>query len=375
MINNVVFPHSVEVRPSFVIARLKDEPDGATTTATSIIAKFDLVKNFSLDAYGNPTVPNFHDPVFMDVATKRMIDPSSFAIVTSFDPNNIGSAVLRLQEEVSERDAKIDSLDKMVKQLSVGNDPRVTSLTASNEALRKELAEVTRDRNYQIERVDGLLDGMRRQSQTLSSSVKEVRELKEKVTKLTNDLLATANERDNRVDALAKEKAEEMLPNLRRDVEFYKRRTKELVEKLNDVEQTREAQREDNENEKKYMVVAYEREIRHLNKKLRKAKGRERCWVRQIEIERKNSGPRFAQAETLKKRVAELENNLTTVNSAFAAEREFSKDQVKNVERLEKALVKATEPVAGISLPDGKVVNLTLNLCGNVTINELHNYN
>ena len=97
--------------------------------------------------------------------------------------------------------------------------------------------------------------------------------------------------------------------------------------------------------------------------------------MRQIEIERKNSGPRFAQAETLKKRVAELENNLTTVNSAFAAEREFAKDQVKNVERLENALVKATEPVAGISLPDGKVVNLTLNLCGNVTINELHNYN
>ena len=55
MINNVVFPHSVEVRPSFIVVRLKDESEGATTR---IIVKFDLVKNFSLDAYGDPTIPN-----------------------------------------------------------------------------------------------------------------------------------------------------------------------------------------------------------------------------------------------------------------------------------------------------------------------------
>ena len=226
MINNVVFPHSVEVRPSFVIARLKDESEGATTR---IIVKFDLVKNFSLDSYGNPTVPNCHDPVFMDVATKMMINPDSFTIIASFDPNSIGSAVLKLQEEVADRDAKIDALDKMVKQLSVGYDPRVQNLTASNEALRRELAEATRDRNYQEKRGDDLADSLRRESKRHIETYKEVTELKEKVTKLTNDLMATARDRDNRVEELAKEKANEMLPNLRRDVEHYRNRAKELA--------------------------------------------------------------------------------------------------------------------------------------------------
>lgn len=370
MINNVVFPHSVEVRPSFVVGRLKDETGGATTR---IFAHFELVKNYSLDAYGNPTIANMHDPIYMDLTDKRIVDPASFTIITKFDPNNIGSAVLKLQQEVSERDAKIDTLDKMVKQLSAGYDPRVQNLNASNEVLRRELTEATSERNYHSRRADDLAEGLRQDGRRLTSLSKENAELKEKVTKLTNDLMATARDRDNRVEELAKAKAEEMLPNLRRDVEFYKRRAKELAEKLKDVEPNREAQREDHENEKKYMVVAYEREIRHLNKKLRKAKGRERYWVRQIEIERKNSGPRFAQVETLKKRVAELENDLTTVNSAFAAERAFSKEQVRTVGTLEEALANAT--TAEIPLPDGKVVNITMNVCGNVTINELNNYN
>ena len=214
MINNVVFPHSVEVRPSFVIARLKDEPDGATTTATRIIAKFDLVKNFSLDVYGNPTVPNFRDPVFMDVVTKRMIDPSTFAIVTSFDPNNIGSAVLKLQEDVAERDAKIASLDQMVKQLSEGNDPLIKDLKREIESTHLALEEAQRERIYQEKRADDLADSLRRESKRHIETYKEVTELKEKVTKLTNDLMATARDRDNRVEELANEKAKEMLPNL-----------------------------------------------------------------------------------------------------------------------------------------------------------------
>ena len=199
MINNVVFPHSVEVRPSFVIARLKDESEGATTR---IIVKFDLVKNFSLDSYGNPTVPHCHDPVFMDVTTKRMINPDTFTIISSFDPNSIGSAVLKLQEDVAERDAKIASLDQMVKQLSEGNDPLIKDLKREIESTHLALEEAQRERIYQEKRADDLADSLRRESKRHIETYKEVTELKEKVTKLTNDLMATARDRDNRVEEL-----------------------------------------------------------------------------------------------------------------------------------------------------------------------------
>ena len=378
MINNVVFPHSVEVRPSFVIARLKDEPDGATTTATSIIAKFDLVKNFSLDAYGNPTVPHFHDPVFMDVATKRMIDPSSFAIVTSFDPNNIGSAVLRLQQEVSERDAKIDTLDKMVKQLSAGNDPRVQTLHAFNEVLRRELNEATRVRNEQKERVEDLLDDLRRQSQTLASSGKDVRELKEKVTKLTNDLMATARDRDNRVEELAKEKANEMLPNLRRDVEHYRNRAKELAAEngrlKDDLANAEECSELDSQRLKDTQTPLW-RKIRKLERKVHKAGGREKYWIRQLNNARFIGNQLRANHNKLKTTHKELQTKLDTVNAAFAAERKFSKEQVEVVEDLKALLDKPLPLEVHTPTIDGKTINVTLNLCGNVTINELHNYN
>ena len=378
MINNVVFPNSVEVRPSFVIARLKDEPDGATTTATSIIAKFDLVKNFSLDAYGNPTVPHFHDPVFMDVETKRMIDPSTFAIVTSFDPNNIGSAVLKLQEEVADRDAKIDALDQMVKQLSAGYDPRVQDLTASNAVLRRELAEATRVRNEQKERVEDLLDDLRHQSQTLASSGKDVRELKEKVTKLTNDLMVTARDRDNRVEVLAKEKANEMLPNLRRDVEFYKNRAKELAAELKamkvELDNANECAELDAERNKDATVPLW-RKIRKLERKVHKAGGREKYWIRQLNNARFNGNQLRADHNKLKTTHKELQTKLDTVNAAFAAERAFAKEQVWIVEDLKALLDKPVPLEVHTPTIDGKTINVTLNLHGNVTINELHNYN
>lgn len=376
MINNVVFPHSVEVRPSFVIARLKDEPDGATTTATSIIAKFDLVKNFSLDAYGNPTVPNFHDPVFMDVATKRMLDPSSFAIVTSFDPNNIGSAVLRLQEDVAERDAKIDALDKMVKQLSVGYDPRVQNLTASNEVLRRELAEATRDRNYQEKRGDDLADSLRRESKRRIETAKEVTELKEKVTKLTNDLMATARDRDNRVEELAKEKANEMLPNLRRDVEHYRNRAKELAAEngrlKDDLANAEECSEIDSQRLKDTQTPLW-RKIRKLERKVHKAGGREKYWIKQLNNARFIGNQLRADHNKLKTSHKELKTKLDTVNSAFDAERAFAKEQVRIVGNLEEALANATTAEAPV--PDGKTVNISLNVCGNVMISELNNYN
>lgn len=378
MINNVVFPHSVEVRPSFVIARLKDEPDGATTTATSIIAKFDLVKNFSLDAYGNPTVPNFRDPVFMDVVTKRMIDPSTFAIVTSFDPNNIGSAVLKLQEEVADRDAKIDALDKMVKQLSEGNDPRVQNLTASNEVLRRELNKVTLDHNYQKERAEDLLDDLHAQSQTLASSGKDVRELKEKVTKLTNDLMATARDRDNRVEELAKEKANEMLPNLRRDVEHYRNRAKELAAEngrlKDDLANAEECSELDSQRLKDTQTPLW-RKIRKLERKVHKAGGREKYWIRQLNNARFIGNQLRADHNKLKTTHKELQTKLDTVNAAFAAERKFSKEQVEIVEDLKALLDKPLPLEVHTPTIDGKTINVTLNLCGNVTINELHNYN
>lgn len=378
MINNVVFPHSVEVRPSFVIARLKDEPDGATTTATSIIAKFDLVKNFSLDAYGNPTVPNFRDPVFMDVVTKRMIDPSTFAIVTSFDPNNIGSAVLKLQEEVADRDAKIATLDQMVKQLSAGYDPRVQDLTASNAVLRRELAEATRVRNEQKERVEDLLDDLRHQSQTLASSGKDVRELKEKVTKLTNDLMATARDRDNRVEELAKEKANEMLPNLRRDVEHYRNRAKELAAEngrlKDDLANAEECSELDSQRLKDTQTPLW-RKIRKLERKVHKAGGREKYWIRQLNNARFIGNQLRADHNKLKIAHKELQTKLDTVNAAFAAERAFAKEQVWIVEDLKALLDKPLPLEVHTPTIDGKTINVTLNLCGNVTINELHNYN
>lgn len=378
MINNVVFPHSVEVRPSFVIARLKDEPDGATTTATRIIAKFVLVKNFSLDAYGNPTVPHFHDPVFMDVETKRMIDPSTFAIVTSFDPNNIGSAVLKLQQEVAERDAKINTLDKMVKQLSAGYDPRVQNLNASNEVLRRELNEATRVRNEQKERVEDLLDDLRRQSQTLASSGKDVRELKEKVTKLTNDLMATARDRDNRVEELAKEKANEMLPNLRRDVEHYRNRAKELAAEngrlKDDLANAEECSEIDSQRLKDTQVPLW-RKIRKLERKVHKAGGREKYWIRQLNNTRFIGNQLRADHNKLKTNHKELQTKLDTVNAAFAAERKFSKEQVEVVEDLKALLDKPLPLEVHTPTIDGKTINVTLNLCGNVTINELNNYN
>ena len=378
MINNVVFPHSVEVRPSFVIARLKDEPDGATTTATSIIAKFDLVKNFSLDAYGNPTVPHFHDPVFMDVVTKRMIDPSTFAIVTSFDPNNIGSAVLKLQEEVADRDAKIDALDKMVKQLSAGNDPRVTSLTASNEVLRKELAEATRDRAYQEKRADDLADALRREGRRHNETAKEVTELKEKVTKLTNDLLTTARDRDNRVEELAKAKANEMLPNLRRDVEHYRNRAKELAAEngrlKNDLENAEECAEIDSQRLKDTQVPLW-RKIRKLERKVHKAGGREKYWIRQLNNTRFIGNQLRADHNKLKTTHKELQTKLDTLNLAFIAERKFSKEQTEAVEDLNALLDKPLPLEVHTPTVDGKTINVTLNLCGNVTINELNNYN
>lgn len=378
MINNVVFPHSVEVRPSFVIARLKDEPDGATTTATRIIAKFVLVKNFSLDAYGNPTVPHFHDPVFMDVETKRMIDPSTFAIVTSFDPNNIGSAVLKLQEEVADRDAKIDALDQMVKQLSAGYDPRVQDLTASNAVLRRELAEATRVRNEQKERVEDLLDDLRHQSQTLASSGKDVRELKEKVTKLTNDLMVTARDRDNRVEELAKEKANEMLPNLRRDVEHYRNRAKELAAEngrlKDDLANAEECSELDSQRLKDTQTPLW-RKIRKLERKVHKAGGREKYWIRQLNNARFIGNQLRADHNKLKTTHKELQTKLDTVNAAFAAERAFAKEQVWIVEDLKALLDKPVPLEVHTPTIDGKTINVTFNLCGNVTINELHNYN
>ena len=376
MINNVVFPHSVEVRPSFVVARLKDESEGATTR---IVAQFDLVKNFSLDAYGNPTIANMHDPVFMDLTTFRMIEPTSFSIITKFDPNNIGSAVLKLQEDVADRDAKIGELDKMVKQLAAGYDPRVQNLNASNEMLRRELNEVTNDRDLYRRRADDNAEGLRRQSQTLAASGKEVAELKSKVAKLTADLLTTVCDRDNRVEELAKTMADTMLPNIRRERDYYKERAEKLAKEQNLFKDSLSDVREENEEEKKAIVVVYEREIRSLEKKLRKAKGRERYWTRQLEIERKNESPRHKQVESLKKQVEDLTNKLNTVNQAYAQERLLSKEFVRQIGVLEADIAhRDSQPLESlVEVPplDGKTINVTVNICGNVTVNELNNYN
>lgn len=375
MINNVVFPHSVEVRPSFVVGKLKDETGGATTR---VFAHFELVKNYSLDAYGNPTIANMHDPIYMDLTDKRIVDPASFTIVTSFDPNNIGSAVLKLQEEVADRDAKIDALDKMVKQLSEGNDPRVQNLTASNEVLRRELNKVTLDHNYQKKRAEDLLDDLHSQSQTLASSGKDVRELKEKVTKLTNDLMATARDRDNRVEELAKEKANEMLPNLRRDVEHYRNRAKELAAEngrlKDDLANAEECSELDSQRLKDTQTPLW-RKIRKLERKVHKAGGREKYWIRQLNNARFIGNQLRADHNKLKTTHKELQTKLDTVNAAFAAERKFSKEQVEVVEDLKALLDKPLPLEVHTPTIDGKTINVTLNLCGNVTINELHNYN
>ena len=82
-----------------------------------------------------------------------------------------------------------------------------------------------------------------------------------------------------------------------------------------------------------------------------------------------------ANHNKLKTTHKELQTKLDTVNAAFAAERKFSKEQVEVVEDLKALLDKPLPLEVHTPTIDGKTINVTLNLCGNVTINELHNYN
>ena len=115
------------------------------------------------------------------------------------------------------------------------------------------------------------------------------------------------------------------------------------------------------------------RKIRKLERKVHKAGGREKYWIKQLNNARFIGNQLRADHNNLKTSHKELQTKLDTVNAAFAAERAFAKEQLRTVEKLEATLACATTAEAPV--PDGKTVNISLNVCGNVMISELNNYN
>jgi len=117
------------------------------------------------------------------------------------------------------------------------------------------------------------------------------------------------------------------------------------------------------------------RKIRKLERKVHKAGGREKYWIRQLNNARFIGNQLRADHNKLKIAHKELQTKLDTVNTAFAAERAFAKEQVWIVEDLKALLDKPVPLEVHTPTIDGKTINVTLNLCGNVMISELNNDN
>ena len=188
--------------------------------------------------------------------------------------------------------------------------------------------------------------------------------------------MATARDRDNRVEELANEKAKEMLPNLRRNVEYYQNRAKALATEndrlKDDLKNVEECSEIDSQRLKDTQVPLW-RKIRKLERKVHKAGGREKHWLKQLNNNRNHSNKMRLELAKVRTDRDTLQNKLNTVNAAFTAERKFAKEQVELVEDLNAILNK--EPSINTPAADGKTINVTLNLCGNVMISELNNYN
>ena len=354
MNSNIHFPYAAEIRPSFVVGRLKDVTNGAITR---VIVKFDIVRNFSLDHLGNPTIPNFEEPVYMDTCTKQMIPADSFEVTMKFDPNSIVRAIRALQSDIEDRDNKIKTLDEMVKQLTIKGDPRVIDSNRRISSLEDDLRSSQKYGNEQCIRNDNLHDDNKRLFKIQNEQNKELIELRAKVTKLTGDLLNTANERDNRVEELAKAK----LPNLERDVKHYRNRAKELAAEngnlKDEIASIKEEAELDAERAAAVSVPTW-RLVRKLQRKLHKAGGKLKA------VEKAGLG-RFNEVLALQKEKAELKNKLDTVNKAYKINMQLEEmEQVPVLETIEPLL----------TLPDGKTVNITLNVA-HMTVAEMNNYN
>lgn len=260
MINNIVFPPSVEVRPTFHVVRMKDEVNG---NPTRVIVRFTLVKNYLLDSYGNPTVPQYHDPVYIDVMTHRMIEPSTFDFVMAFNPNQISGEINDLQRkaenEKAELEAKIATLDADVKQLSKGFDPRVTKLVEELDTLRKDYDAVVVESQRRF-------NDCQRFSKLLTEATNTVSDNAKTIKKLQSDAINVAIQRDNEVTTLATEKAKAMLPNIQRERDFFKERVDTLNEELHSARKfVEEAEGVMDDKD-----INWGRTVRKLEKKLRR---------------------------------------------------------------------------------------------------------
>lgn len=354
-----LFPNFHDVRPSFIVGKLKDA-DLVGINPIRVIAQFDPVVAYGIDSYGGWTLPRYGKPVYIDMESRQPIDPDTFEKTNDFNPTKIAEATYNLQQEIAERDEKIKSLDSMLKTLTIVGDPRVIDANRRISSLQDDLRAAQQYGNEQRIRGENLYDDNKRLVKIRAEQDKELMELRAKVKKLTGDLLNTANERDNKVEELAKQK----LPNLERDVAFYKGRAKELAARLQSLEPTLAEIRTEHDEEKKTITIAYERELRNLQRKLRKAGGRIRAL--------NNSGI-VKELIDARKANDELINKLETVNKAYKIERDATKSLMKQLQVIPNVpeppvLEEAVVPPSG-----DRTVNITLNIAS-MTVAEMNNY-
>lgn len=362
-----LFPNFHDVRPTFIVGKLKDA-DIVGVNPVRVIAQFDPVIDYRPDLWGRFTLPVYGDSIYIDMEARQPIDPATFEKTDNFNPTRVAEAAFNLQQEIADRDNKIKTMDDMIKTLTVKGDPRVLDANRRIASLEDDLRSSQKYGNEQRIRNDNLHDDNKRLIKIQNDQNKELIELRTKVIKLTGDLLNTANERDNKVEELAKQK----LPNLQRDVQFYKDRAKELAAengKLKDeLESVKEEAELDAERAAAVSVPTW-RLVRKLQRKLHKAGGKLKA------VEKAGLG-RFNEVLALQKEKAELENKLDTVNKAYKIERDAVKDLCKlnmQLEEMEQVPVLETiEPL--LTLPDGKTVNITLNVA-HMTVAEMNNYN
>lgn len=296
--HNHPFPRFLEIYPSFVTATRISQIDGESPHR--VLVKFDTIRGYSTDVHFNPT-PIKNDPVYMDCETFRYVNIEDYKDVESFKPSRVSDQIFAYQNTNKELSDKVNALDLMVKQLKGGETEK--SLSMELEKTRHELVKA-QDRNNRLYEDNKLLN------QSLKDSAKACDRLQDIVKKLRNDLLRTADERDNKVEELAKA----ALPNLQNENTFLKERVRQLVEDNNyKVEDLVDA------NEAHILLL---RENRKLKRALHKAKGREK-------YANKRRLGHFKEILELSQKNGELTRNLETVNKAYAQYR----DEVKKKEQ------------------------------------------
>lgn len=348
---------SVDMKISMVTA-LKDEtPNGARMVYLALIKS---VQMYDIDAYGNKTVAIYSDPIFYDLLTGKTVDPASISDVKEFRISAIGQQILSITEAKNEAEAKVETLDAMVKQLTIKGDPRVIELEHRLRFAQNATTEA-RDETRQVRlELDNSREDNKLFAKTMRANEREINELKDKVKKLNNDLLNTANERDNKVEELANEK----LPNLNRQVTFYEKRCRDLVEENTNLKADVEARKQ----QIKDQEIVSEREIRKLEKKLHKAGGVNR-YLTKLATDRLQAASRAEAA---------LKVTKTTLDMALSKIDDL-KAHIRGLEGDDDFLSRDKEP-AGPEMPhtmasgaNAQATHITINIAG-LTINELNTY-